>query len=64
MKLNVLVLFAMIIPTKTLNAAYLDASNLAEALTMIAVNIEVVEETRKYCNKEIPKQRPYFDHYA
>lgn len=43
---------------------YLDASSPQEAFSMIAIEIRVIDEQRKYCNREIPEKKRIFDSFA
>ena len=43
---------------------YADASNVQQAVAMIAVEIRTMEETRLYCANEVPQAKRNFDYYT
>ena len=52
------------IATTVVQIPYVDASSEAQAISMVALEIEVVEKTRKACGKLIPEAKRAFDYQA
>lgn len=52
------------IATTVVQIPYVDALSEAQAISMVALEIEVVEKTRKACGKLIPEAKRAFDYQA